>query len=508
MRFRMGEGTIETIVLLCWAAGGWDNWDNCPTLDSMKSASASAIEIWTAGLDAVRAEPLVRRSIAIDGDQICIGDHVWNRGDFDRIVLVGAGKAGSAMTAGLVAAIGDWLPMTGWVNVPEGTHDIDVGSAITLHPARPAGVNEPSVDGVYGTRQILNLVSNATSRDLCIALISGGGSALLPAPIDGITLDDKLAVIRLMSGGGADITELNTVRKHLSSVKGGGLLRACRAAHLVTLILSDVIGDPLDAIASGPTVVDTSTVGDAIRLLSRFDTERKLPTRIYDALEAKTRASKTLATPTTTSTTIVIGNNAVAVDEAGIRAESLGYNHVMQVARSAEGSAEEVGRHLAKMTVEMLRRDPALHRLDCLITGGEPVVTLAPPKIRGRGGRNQQLVLAAYEMLRSMDLTDGQWQRLCILSGGTDGEDGPTDAAGAWIDATVHRRAVELNLDVADHLSCNNAYAFFHAAGGLLLTGPTGTNVCDVRVALVNRRTIETAETIETAGSRRFGSLV
>lgn len=451
----------------------------------MKFATSHAIEIWTAGLDAVRAEPLVRRSVIVDGDQICIGEHAWNRGDFDRIIVVGAGKAGAAMTAGLVASIGDGVPMIGWVNVPEGTQDIDVGAAITLHPGRPAGVNEPTGDGVYGTQRILKLVSNATSRDLCIALISGGGSALLPAPIDGITLDDKLAVIRLMSASGADITELNTVRKHLSSVKGGGLLRACRAGQLVTLILSDVIGDPIDAIASGPTVVDTSTVGDAIELLNRYDAQRKLPSRIYDAIEMKSRASKTLAKPTAPSTTIVIANNAVAVDEAGIRAESLGYNHVMQVARSAEGMAEDVGRHLAGMAVEMLRRDPAQHRLDCLITGGEPVVTLAPPEIRGRGGRNQQLVLAAYQTLLTMDLTDDEWERICILSGGTDGEDGPTDAAGAWIDGQVHRRAVELNLDVADTLARNDAYRFFQTAGGLLNTGPTGTNVCDVRVALV-----------------------
>lgn len=471
--------------LLCWAAGGWDNWDNCPTLKSMTSPSSHAIEIWTAGLDAVRAEPLVRRSVAVDGDQICIGEHVWNRGDFDRIIVVGAGKAGAAMTRGLVASLGNALPMIGWVNVPEGTQDVDVGAAITLHPARPAGVNEPTAAGVLGTQQILNLVADASPRDICIALISGGGSALLPAPIDGITLDDKLAVIRLMSGSGADITELNTVRKHLSSVKGGGLLNACRAGHLVTLILSDVIGDPLDAIASGPTVVDTSTVDDAIAMLHRYDADRTLPARIYDALDAKSQAAMTLAKPTISATTIVIGNNAIAVDEAGIRAESLGYNHVMQVARSAEGMAEDVGRHLARMTVAMLRRDPADHRLDCLITGGEPVVTLAPADVRGRGGRNQQLVLAAYESLRTMDLTDDDWRRLCILSGGTDGEDGPTDAAGAWVDADVHRRAIELGLDVAATLARNDAYHFFQAAGGLLNTGPTGTNVCDVRVALV-----------------------
>ena len=185
------------------------------------------------------------------------------------------------------------------------------------------------------------------------------------------------------------------------------------------------------------------------------------------------------------STNLVIGNNAVAVDEAGIRAERLGYNHAMQSARGSEGAAEDVGRQLAQMTVNMLRADSKAHRTDCLITGGEPTVQLAPPERRGRGGRNQQLVLAAYQRLLTHELTTAEWQRLCILSGGTDGEDGPTDAAGAVLDDQVHRRAVDLGLDVADHLDRNDAYTFFDQTGGLLISGPTGTNVCDVRVTVV-----------------------
>ncbi len=443
-----------------------------------------ALAIWNAGVDAVRARPLVERSVQRQGDSLAIGEHTWRRQQFDRVIVVGAGKAATEMAAGLLHSLGDWLPISGWINVPEGT--VQPLRGIEVHAARPAGVNEPTIAGVQGTREILRLLSDASDRDLCIALISGGGSALLPAPIDAITLDDKLAVIRLLSGGGADIIELNTVRKHLSSVKGGGLLKACHSSQLVTLILSDVLGDPIDLIASGPTVVDRSTADDALAVLKKYDPQRKLAERIYNALAKPSLAS---ATPIrTVGINIVIGNNAIAVDEAGIRAEQLGYNHVMQSANRCEGAAEQVGRQLAKMTVEMLRADQDKHRLDCLITGGEPTVSLAPAEIRGRGGRNQQLVLAGYQYLRSAGLSDDQWRRLALLSGGTDGEDGPTDAAGAILCDQVHRQAVSLHLDVQDHLWRNDAYTFFRRAGGLMLTGPTGTNVCDLRVALVSAK--------------------
>jgi glycerate-2-kinase len=447
----------------------------------MNKPSDDALSIWNAGLDSVRARPLVQATCRIDADQLVIGHNHWSRDQFDRVLVVGAGKAATEMAIGLCQVIADWLPVEGWINVPEGT--VQEIPGITVHPARPAGVNEPTAAGVIGTEKILNLVADAGSRDLCICLISGGGSALLPAPVQGITLEDKLAVIRLLSARGADIVELNTVRKHLSRVKGGGLLSACRAGSLVTLILSDVLGDPLDAIASGPTVVDTTSGDDALAVLKRFDPDQKLDARIYDALR-RSEDAKSLASGID-YTNLVIGNNAVAVDAAGIRAEQLGYNHAMQSAPSCEGLAEEIGRHLARMTVDMLRGSTPAHRINCLITGGEPTVSLCAEEIRGRGGRNQQLVLAAYQHLLASDLRPHEWQQIALTSGGTDGEDGPTDAAGAFLSADVHHRATELKLDVEDYLRRNDAYSFFQRAAGLLMTGPTGTNVCDIRVALV-----------------------
>jgi len=454
----------------------------------MNSIATDARSMFLAAIDAVRPEPLVRREVHVHGDELQIAEHVWSRRDFDRVLVVGAGKAATQMTMGLVSVIQDWLPYHGWINVPAGTQQpID---HIQVHLARPAGVNEPTPAGVAGTGEILRLVQAASPRDLCVALISGGGSALLPAPQEGITLADKLAVTRWLSGAGADIIELNTVRKHLSQIKGGGLLRACRAGQLITLVLSDVLGDPLDLIASGPTVPDHSTPEEALQLLARFDPARELPPSVYEVLRhACENRSEDRWQTTTNYETIIIGNNALAVDEAGIRAESLGYNHAMQSANKCEGPAEDVGRHLAEMTVRMLREKSTgvsgSHATNCLITGGEPTVRLADETIRGRGGRNQQLVLAAYQYLLTQGLSDDEWRRLVILSGGTDGEDGPTDAAGAVLCEAVHRQAEAAGFEVADFLRRNDAYTFFQATEGLLITGPTGTNVCDVRVALV-----------------------
>jgi glycerate-2-kinase len=440
-----------------------------------------ALSIWQAGVDAVRAEPLVKRVVRIEGDSLVIGDHRWTRDQFDRLVVVGAGKAATAMAAGLTTAVGDWLPVSGWINVPTGT--VPPGESIGhihVHAARPAGVNEPTAAGVEGTRQILKIAGNCGPRDLCIALISGGGSALLPAPIDGITLADKLAVTRLLSGAGADITELNTVRKHLSEVKGGGLLQACTAGQLLTLVLSDVLGDPLDLIASGPTVPDPSTPSDALQLLNRYDPERSLPDRVYEVLQ---RERKPQQIDAAASTVLVIGNNAVAVDQAAGRAADLGYTCHSESATACEGAAEQIGRQLAEQTLTACRSESTAPA--CWISGGEPTVELAPAARRGQGGRNQQLILAAYQQLLDANLSDQQWQRIVMLSGGTDGEDGPTDAAGAVLDATVHQRASEQQLEPQRYLDANDAYTFFSQCDGLIKTGPTGTNVCDVRVVIV-----------------------
>ncbi|MCC9654359.1 glycerate kinase type-2 family protein [Rhodopirellula halodulae] len=444
------------------------------------------------GVDAVLGDRLLLNSLSADATHLWVGDLAIPRDSFDRLVVIGAGKASAAMAAGLSQFIqsqlptltGQPMPVIGHVNVPEGCFRDLPG--ITIQEARPAGVNEPTEAAIQGTDRILELVSNAGPRDLVIGLISGGGSALLCRPSPGISLTDKLTVTRWLSSHGADIVALNTVRKHLSDVKGGGLLRANRHAQLLTLVLSDVLGDPLDLIASGPTVPDRSTPQDALSVLQRFDPEQQLPSSIWNRL--RHAADHPIATTADEDhhQTIVLGNNAVAVDAAGIEAEARGYNHVMHCHRESEGDAEVAGRHLADLTHAMLMAAPNVHRQDALLSGGEPTVSLADASIRGVGGRNGQLVLAAYARLLEIGLTDDQWSRLAILSGGTDGEDGPSEAAGGMVNGEIHRRIQEQNLDVHDTLRRNDSHGFLRRVGGLLLTGPTGTNVCDLRIALVD----------------------
>ncbi len=437
-----------------------------------------ALAIWQAGLAAVRSDQLVRDNVLVDGNELRIGDELISLQNIRRIAVVGAGKAGAGMAAGLQTALGERLlrekQVSGWINVPaDCVSDL---APIHLHSARPAGKNEPTAEGVAGAERILEIVSSLGPQDLCICLISGGGSALLPAPAVGVSLADKQALTRHLSAAGANIEQLNTVRKQLSRIKGGGLARACRAGRMISLVISDVLGDPLEIIASGPTVVDRSTPADALQVLERFGAMDIAPNATQ--LLRSRNACNPVESTRTNVTNLIIGNNAVAVDAAGIEAERRGYSHAMLASRDLEGAAEDVGVHLAHMARQMRTQDGP----DCLITGGEPTVQLVAAEVRGKGGRNQQLALAALCSF----LADGL-SGITILSGGTDGEDGPTDAAGAFITAETLGRARELGLDPQEYLRRNDAYTFFQRVGGLIQTGPTHTNVCDVRVVVVDR---------------------
>jgi hydroxypyruvate reductase len=469
---------------------------------------ADAQQIWQAGLDAVRSERLMREAVQVSGDTLVIDGEPLDLRPVQRIAVVGGGKAGAGMAAELETMLGERLltekQVTGWVNVPEDC--VRRLRRIQLHAARPASRNEPTEAGVFGVRQMLELVGSLTADDLCLALISGGGSALMPAPAPGVALADKLALTRYLSGAGANIAELNIVRKQLSEIKGGGLARHCRAGTLISLIISDVLGDPLDVIASGPTVPDESTPADALDVLNRFGAVElniapaavaHLSRRVGSAHQTSRtmgqarqisrrvgqarRGRRPTIAPQCQIRNVVIGNNARAVDAAGTAAEHLGYSHAMVAATELEGPVEEIGRHLARMAIQM--RDNS--GPNCLISGGEGTVALATEKERGLGGRNQQLVLAALDELLVNDPKGGRG--IAILSGGTDGEDGPTDAAGAWFDSATIAEARRRKLDPSEHLRRDDAYHFFEPIGALLKTGPTHTNVCDVRVVVVQR---------------------
>jgi hydroxypyruvate reductase len=447
---------------------------------SPRSLRADALRIWHAGLEAVRSERLVRETLRVEGSRLSIGEQQLDLDRIGRIVVVGAGKASAGMAVAVEEVLGPRLlaekRVAGWVNVPADC--VRPTQCIKLHGARPPGVNEPTQAAADGAQEILRLAAALGPADLCLCLISGGGSALLPAPVEGITLADKLAVTRWLSAAGANIEQLNTVRKQLSLIKGGGLARACHAGQLAALLISDVLGDPLDIIASGPTVPDSSSPEAALAVLEKFDARAAgIPSAVFDYLSDKRRRSG-LGIPSCRVTNLVIGNNATAVDAAGCEAERLGYSHAMISECRSEGPAEPLGRHLAGMALKMRGQQGP----DCLISGGEPVVTLVEASQRGLGGRNQQLALAGLEWLYA----DGA-ANIAMLSGGTDGEDGPTDAAGAFFDAQIVAEAKHRGLDPTSHLARNDAYHFFEPLGALLKTGPTHTNVCDVRVIVVDR---------------------
>ncbi len=446
------------------------------------SPRRDAEAIWQAGVAAVDSSLLVRNAVRCRATTLEVCGEAFDLTSLDRLIVVGAGKAGAGMALGLETALGSRLldtKVTGWINVPADC--VRPLHRIHLHAARPAGLNEPTAAGVFGSERILELVASQREHDLCLVLISGGGSALLPLPLDGIRLADKQAVTRHLSRAGATIHELNAVRKRLSRIKGGGLLRAATAGRMIALIISDVIGDPLDVIASGPTVCDDGTAADAIDVLNRFTTPMPgdpVPAFVRNVLRAQAECGQARELPRISCRNVIVGNNETALNAALAHAKSLGFE-VRSLGAGRGGIARDVGVELAELCLAA-RRESLDHSI-CFIGGGEPVVKLVPTEQPRAGGRNQELALAATCRLWNEGL-DG----LAILSGGTDGEDGPTDAAGAVCDAIVREAAQQRGLDPAAFLAINDSYTFFNQTNGLLQTGPTHTNVMDLQVAVVH----------------------
>lgn len=454
-------------------------------------------QIWQAGIDAVRADELLKRAVCVTENEIQIAGTSIPLADLDRIVVVGGGKASGHMAAGFEAALENSpnssvaKMVSGWVNVPDDC--VRPTRHIHLHAARPAGQNEPTYQGVVGSREILSQVSGLTDRDLCVVLISGGGSALMPAPISGIGLQEKLTITRMLSAAGANIHELNMVRRQLSSIKGGRLKKACRAGHLVTLVISDVLGDPLDVIASGPTVASSTTAVDAIAVMKKFD-RRAVQVNTMHILEMLVKypdwpekKPDTTSQPPSTFKICenhILANNQTALDASDEAAKRLGYETLVLPTDVDEPTAEQVARRL----VEQLRASAAKRNSGdaplCILSGGEPTVRLAPKESRGVGGRNQQLVLKALAELAGEHAIPRDYS-IGLLSGGSDGEDGPTDAAGAMIWPDLIHAARQSRLAMQHHLTTNDAWNFLGPLEALIRTGPTGTNVCDIRVMIV-----------------------
>lgn len=424
--------------------------------------------IWQAGVEAVRPEPLVEAALR--------DAHV--AGAAARILVVGAGKAGPGMAMGVERALADRLYLVdGLVNVPEGM------SAplrrIRLHPARPQGVNEPTTAGVAGTEEMLRLLEGAGPDDLALCLLSGGGSALLPAPIEGITLSDKLSITKELTRCGATIDEMNCVRKHLSRVKGGRMAEAFHGHRMLSLIISDVIGDPLDVIASGPTAPDPTTFHDALVVLDKYRLRTRVPANVLSHLE-RGAAGEIGETPKHVSPRVenrIIGSNRLALAAAEQRARELGYR-VINLGSAVAGETSTAAKDQAELAMTVRRECTSGMPPVCILSGGETTVTLGDRP--GKGGRNQEFVLAV-----TLRVGVPGMHGMTVLSGGTDGEDGPTDAAGAVADETIWDALRANHLDAAAALARHDAYPLFQRANSLIKSGLTGTNVMDLHVILV-----------------------
>lgn len=427
-----------------------------------------------AALDAADPKVIIRSKVVLKHSLLKIEDCIFDLRRFRNIYVVGGGKASGSMAEALEEVLGEKIT-DGILNVP----NTDCEYKIRRIKLQKASHPVPDKFGLEGTRRILNIARDADDRDLIICLISGGGSSLMPLPRDEISLQDKIVVTKLLLKSGATINEINTIRKHISDFKGGGLAKCAYPATVVNLLLSDVVGDPLECIASGPTVPDSSTFHDAVKVLKRYELWSEAPESVKKVL---LEGEKKLVPETPKADdkyfrrvySFVVGNNRSASIAAYDLLRSAGVNTLF-LTSYLEGEARNVGRILAAIASEIVRFGRPVPKPAAVVVGGETTVTVVG---KGVGGRNQEIALGAA---LKMDHMNGA----VILSVNTDGIDGPTDAAGALADGETLARSRELSLDAEDFLMHNDSYTFFSKLGDLIFTGPTGTNVNDVLILVV-----------------------
>lgn len=434
-----------------------------------------ALSIFRAALAAADPAAAILRHLTVRKGALIAGHTRYPLRGIGKIHVIGGGKAGAAMAKAVerlqlpAAQRGQSL-----INVKDGH----------LAKLRWIELNEcghpvPDIRGVRGAERIAEIARGAGEGDLVICLISGGASALLPLPAPPITLEEKQAVTKLMLASGANIHEINAVRKHISRIKGGQLARMAYPARVLSLILSDVIGDDLDVIGSGMTAPDQSTFGTAKTVLEKYAILDRLPLNVQERIAQGLR-KEIPETPKPGDPAfehvqnLIAGSNRLALEAAAARARELGFRPLI-LSTFIQGETREIARMHAAIAKEIAAYGRPLSRPGCLISGGETTVTLRGD---GLGGRNQEFVLAA-----AMDIAG--LERTVLLSAGTDGTDGPTNAAGAIADGRTMARAQKQNLDPNQFLAANDSYHFFEKLGDLLITGPTNTNVMDVRLILV-----------------------
>jgi len=432
-----------------------------------------ALTIFRAAIKAADPVEAVLRHFRLQSGSLVVGGRRYRLSQFDRIFVIGAGKASASMAKAVERVLGRRIS-GGLVNVKYGHTD-----KLKRIELNECGHPQPDEAGLRGASRIADIADSAGERDLVICVISGGGSALLPAPAAPVTLAEKQAITKLLLECGANIHEINSVRKHISSIKGGQLSRRAFPATVISLLLSDVIGDDLDVIASGPAAADASTFGRALEILQKYGIEDNAPQSVRERIRLGA-AGEIPETPKpgdpalSRTLNVVVGSNLLAVDAAAVKARELGFRTLV-LSTFIEGETRDVARmHAAIARQARLYGQPA-RAPACIISGGETTVTIRGD---GKGGRNQEFALAAAIDLAGLE-------DVLILSGGTDGNDGPTDAAGALADGQTCERAAKLGLSAKKYLASNDSYHFFESLGDLLMTGPTNTNVMDVRLILV-----------------------
>lgn len=432
-----------------------------------------ALAIFQAGVQAANPVEAVERHLRREADALVVAGVHYPLDTVGEIYVVGMGKASAVMAKPLHNLLGNRIS-GGIITVKHG-HRFPLSGIKVVEAGHPV----PDEAGLRGTKEMIKCLGGSGPDDLIFCLISGGGSALSPAPADGVSLGDKQEVTRLLLNCGATIHQINSVRKHLSRVKGGQLARLARPSTLISLILSDVVGDDLGTIASGPTVPDPSTFYDSLRILARYSLGEAIPHPALRHLEAGARGEipetpKTHDPAFRNTQNVVVGSNALAIKAAKEKAEALGYNSLI-LSSFVEGETSEVARVHAAIAKEISRTGNPVPRPACVISGGETTVSVQGT---GMGGRNQEFTLAAAMEIENLP-------GAVILSGGTDGTDGPTEAAGAIADGKTLDRARAIGLDAEAYLSDNNSYNFFRPLDDLLITGPTLTNVMDLRLVMM-----------------------
>ncbi len=437
-----------------------------------RSARELALKALEVALEAADPKEIIYSKVFIEGSTLKISDLSLDLSQFDNIYVLGGGKASGAMAEALEERLGDRI-RGGIINIPKGTREFYHTERIVLNEAsHPV----PDEKGVEGTKRMLEIAEKAGERDLVLCLISGGGSSLMPQPRGEVTLEDKRRITDALLKSGATINEINTVRKHISNFKGGWLAKRAYPATVVGLLLSDVVGDPLDVIASGPTVPDTTTFKDAITVLKKYNLWKDGPPSIKKLLEDGAKGVLE-ETPKKSDIAfrkvynIVIGSNRGSCLSAKEFLESKGLKTVF-LTSYMEGEAREVGTLFGAILREVSASSNPAGRPCAIIAGGETTVTVVGD---GKGGRNQELALASAFKIKGLN-------GVVLASINTDGVDGPTDAAGAVVDGKTLDRADSLGLNPTQYLLNNDSYTFFSKLNDLIMTGPTGTNVTDITV--------------------------